>query len=175
MCTQWVTLPSLHSQRGIPSSYTMTTSPVFTFLLGECQRCLNEDTAPKRCTFIRNSFGSAFVSPPSHQRKRRNSLSPGLTWNLWNIFSTSQMTATECLRNLQRAPVIPLASSGPISKWSFSAVLSYLAEQSNTTLILFGYFGWQTPWCGIYTSPATSSFSALSTSPSLNRPSMNWM
>lgn len=69
-----------------------------------------------------------FLSPFSYHRKCKYSLSSGLTQNLWNIFSTSQITAMGCLRNLQSTPVSLMVRSGPVSKWSFRPVPSYLVE-----------------------------------------------
>lgn len=49
------------------------------------------------------------VSPFPPQKTHIISV-PLLTWNLWNIFSTSHITPIGCLRNRHSTPVIPLVS-----------------------------------------------------------------
>lgn len=120
------------------------------------------------------SLGSIYVLEFSHHRNLRKSQSSWLWWERWNIFSMKQIIAIWLLWNLQSTPVSAFIKSGPVSRWSLREAPSNHAEQSNTTLILMGFLGWYTPWCGMYQVllsfgvSSTSSASPFSSTPAMN-------
>ena len=64
--------------------------------------------------------------------------------------TTLVMKATESSRNCVKTPTRVFVTSGPCSNWSLRKDPQYLAEQSNTTRTLPGFWGWNTGWWGRY-------------------------
>jgi len=60
------------------------------------------------------------------------------------------ISSTGSLWKLQSTPVRLFLKSGPCSRCFFRDWPSNWAEKSKTTLILLGFLGWYTPWCGMY-------------------------
>ena len=79
-------------------------------------------------------FGLLLVSPFSHQKNLKKSLSLGLAWKQCNILSMSQVRAMRCSQNRRSSSGSALIRSGPVRRWLFNDVSLNLAEQSNTTL-----------------------------------------
>ena len=67
-----------------------------------------------------------------------------LTWNEWNICSTSEITPTLSLLNLIRTSSRLFIMSGPGSKTLFKEILLYSHDESKTTYLIC-LFGPYTP------------------------------